>query len=418
MSDIEIENNTATLGRVIFYDQNMSFNRTVSCASCHKQTNGFADDKAFSEGFDGALTHRNTLSITDFRTSLYPGLFWDDRSKDIREATILPLLDSEEMGMTLSEIIGRMEKTDYYPDLFNKAYGTNKITNDKIAEALSQFIVSISSYESKLDQSFDNYFEGLTYSEKRGISIFEELCADCHSGILPKFVIDNFLDSDLFFRFLTFRGPHNTGSDLVLEDLGVANTTGNTEDEGKFKTPNLKNVALTAPYMHDGRFETLEEVIDFYSEGLLPHPNSTFLNASRYQQAGTPSEPFAGFKFDEEEKSSLLAFLKTLTDEKMITNPMFSDPFVKVISSVEDIKEVDQFKVYPNPFSSKLNVNFNNDKAALATVKLFDLNGQLIKHSVTTRSTYVLERGNLPAGTYIIELLLDDKTSNTKIVAK
>jgi len=297
MSDVEIDNNTATLGRVIFYDQNMSFNRTVSCASCHKQANGFADDKAFSEGFDGILTHRNTLSITDLRTSLYRSLFWDDSSQDIREATILPLLNSEEMGMTMSEIIDRMEKTDYYPNLFNKAYGKNEITNDKIAEALSQFIVSISSYESKFDQSYDNYFKDLTYSEKRGISIFEELCADCHSGILPKFVIDNYLDFDLFLQFIIFNGPHNTGLDLTLEDLGLANTTGNTEDEGKFKTPGLKNVALTAPYMHDGRFETLEEVIDFYSEGLLPHPNSTFVNASRYEQTDNLEIPFAGFKF-------------------------------------------------------------------------------------------------------------------------
>jgi len=170
--------------------------------------------------------------------------------------------------------------------------------------------------------------------------------------------------------------------------------------------------------MHDGRFETLEEVIDFYSEDLLPHPNSTFVNAPEYQQQDTVPLPITGFKFDEDDKNDLLAFMHTLTDEKMIANPMFSDPFVKVISSVEAVSEIDQFNVYPNPFTSVLNVDFNNAKGVLATIKLFDLNGQLIKHGVTTSSTYLLERENLPAGTYIVEVLLDDKTSNTRIVAK
>jgi len=124
------------------------------------------------------------LNITDYRTSQYPSLFWDDRSSDIREASILPLLNSEEMGMTMSEVVNRMEETDYYPDLFGKAYGVNEITDDKIAEALSQFLVSISSYESKYDEGLDNTFEDFTDSELNGMNIFKTHCDNCHSDIV------------------------------------------------------------------------------------------------------------------------------------------------------------------------------------------------------------------------------------------
>jgi len=413
-SNIEIDNDKATLGRVIFYDQNMSFNRTVSCASCHDQASGFADDKAFSEGFDGVESTRNALSISDFRVSHYPNLFWDDSSSDLKEMSILPFQNSDEMGMNMSEIVDRMQETDYYPNLFSNAFNNTEITDDKIAEALTQFLVSITSFDTKYDKGVENNFVDFTDSELNGMNLFRSNCDNCHSDIVPDF---EFFNDEFFFGMINFNGPHNTGLDLILDDLGVANATGNPADEGKFKTPGLKNVALSGPYMHDGRFETLEEVINFYSEELLPHDNSTFMSAPEYEDTAIlPLQ--TGFDFDEFEKEDLLAFLHTLTDEEMVVNPMFSDPFVRVVSSVDELTDVKDFNVYPTPFTNVLHVDFNNAKGALATIKLFDLNGQLIKHGVTTNNSYLLERDDLPAGNYVVEVLLDDKISNTRVLAE
>ncbi len=411
----EVSNEGATLGRVIFYDKNMSLNNTVACATCHLQEKGFADDLAFSEGFDGALTSRNSLNIADFGFTHYPAFFWDDSETSLEEMVILPFQNGDEMGMTMDEIVSRMEGTDYYPGLFSDAFGTEQITSERIGDALSQFLRSMYMVDTKLDQGIANGFADFTADELDGLDIFAQNCQNCHSQTITS--EDPFMN-ELFFQMFEFLGPHNTGLDLLLDDYGVANHTGEVTDEGKFKTPNLKNVELTGPYMHDGRFETLRDVIDFYSDGILPHPNTIFTAHFHYTDESIFPQPFTGFDFTEDQKNSLEAFLLTLTDEGMMTDVRFSDPFV--LEDAVDIEEINAiaFTAYPNPFTDQLQVQFENTSASLATVKLFDVKGQLLQHGVTMGNTYTLDRGDLPAGNYLVEVMIDGEQGLKKISAQ
>ncbi|MGB0840618.1 MAG: cytochrome-c peroxidase, partial [Chitinophagales bacterium] len=168
-----------------------------------------------------------------------------------------------------------------------------------------------------------NDFADFTEEELAGKTVFNQHCATCHNTPTSEF---GFEGPSIIDPFLSFQ-PHNTGLDELTTDLGVANHSGWEGDEGKFKTVNLKNVALTGPYMHDGRFETLEDVVDFYSDEIQNHPNSTFTTQPQYIDVDIFPQPFAGFGFTDQEKSDLVTFLHTLTDEVLINSPMWSDPF-------------------------------------------------------------------------------------------
>lgn len=332
-ADNPITNTGATLGRVLFYDRQLSRNDSTSCATCHDQKAGFSDPRKFSKGFDGGLTRRNSMGLVNLRYSkvngLTPGFFWDERAATLEEQVLMPIQDEIEMGMSLPDLERKLAKLPYYPSLFEAAFGTAEVTSQRIARALAQFLRSIVSFESKFDRSLaadgdDNVEAGTALSalELRGQSLFmdgvggvnEFACQMCH--VPPTFNMDL---------------SHNIGLDLESRDpgLGALNRESNDpftpSNDGKFKAPSLRIVALSAPYMHDGRFRTLEEVVEHYSDGVHPHPNLTLAFARRPEN----KKPTSGFGLKPEEKAALVAFLKTLTDEDLVEDPRFSDPFIR-----------------------------------------------------------------------------------------
>lgn len=312
-------NHEATLGRVLFYDKKLSINESVSCASCHKQKLAFADDVAFSEGFDGELTKRNSLPLgnTIGFENAYGGGFngralfsWDESNQNISSQSKAAILSDIEMGLDMPTLVDRIKGDETYSILFFKAFGDNSIFEHRILQSIEEFVNSIASAESKFDHEsmkmggnvFDN-FTGFTQEENEGKTIYLQNCADCHS-------IDH---------MFTSKAVANNGLDLEYEDKGIGARTFKLDENGVFKVPFLRNVELTAPYMHDGRFANLREVIDHYSEGIADHPNLD----RELISGGSPKK----MNFTEDQKQSLEAYLKTLTDEKLIADVRFEDPF-------------------------------------------------------------------------------------------
>ena len=308
-ADNPITDAGATLGRVLFYDVRLSQNETVSCASCHRQEHGFSDPRPLSAGFKGELTDRNSMALAFARYDRTRRFFWDGRVRTLEALTLEPIQDPVEMGMTLDGLTARLQATPFYPALFADAFGTPKVTSERVAQALSQFVRSIVASSSRYDAArqaqeelFGRPLAGLTDQENRGLELFfgEGRCEQCHFG-------------DLFVG----NGPTNNGLDSTITDPG---TSRGGRGLGAFKTVSLRNVALTAPYMHDGRFATLEEVVDHYSTGIQHSPT---LDPRLRGAGGHPSRP----SFSDAERSALVAFLRTLTDTTITTDPRWSDPF-------------------------------------------------------------------------------------------
>lgn len=311
-SHFEIENNRlnhlATLGRVLFYEDKISKNNTVSCASCHLQERAFADPQPLSEGFDGKLTLRNSLSLGNLRGYSNSRFFWDERAGSVHEQTMMTMQDDIEMGADLAELPGKLD-TEAYRILFRKAFGSEEINSHLIATALESFVNSLNSNNSHFDRAMMDHgmntwndFSSFSSRENEGKSLYQNNCASCH-GSNPAFPARNIA---------------NNGLDLLYSDVGVGAITHNTADNGKFKVPILRNIALTAPYMHDGRFATLEEVIDHYSTGINNHPN---LDPELLDWNGPKR-----FNFTDSEKEALVAFLNTLTDNEFVNDIRFADP--------------------------------------------------------------------------------------------
>ncbi|MFN3201405.1 MAG: cytochrome-c peroxidase [Bradymonadia bacterium] len=309
----------ATLGRVLFYDKHLSFNGTVSCASCHKAELGFSDDRVLSEGFEGGDTGRHSMGLANARFYRDGMFFWDQRAATLEEQVLEPFQDPVEMGMTLEGLLERVRLGDYYPPLFESAFGDDEITAERISKALAQFIRSMVSATSPYDDgraqvaSRGDDFPNFTFEENRGKFLFVNPpplgglgCFFCHQGE----------------AFIAFEATNN-GLDATNKiDKGYGEVTGEETDMGKFKVPSLRNVGLRAPYMHDGRFATLEEVIDHYSDGLQPNPNLG-------PPFGVRNGRATRLNLSNDEKSALVAFLHTLTDLDMVNDPKFSDPFIE-----------------------------------------------------------------------------------------
>jgi cytochrome c peroxidase len=305
--------NGATLGRVLFYDKNLSMNNTISCASCHIQENGFSDPNALSTGFNGELTSRNSMGLANARFYENGRFFWDERAATLEAQTLVPIQDLVEMGLTLPELEEKLTQQPYYAALFTNAFGDETITSNRVALALSQFIRSMVSYESKFDeglaqtQDIDDNFPNFTTSENRGKQLFmsnQTRCFDCHATNV--FVGDD---------------ARNNGLDATITDSGVGGITGNNNELGEFKVPSLRNIALTFPYMHDGRFETLEEVIEHYNSGIQNNPNLD----NRLTQGNNARR----LNLSEADKQALVDFLNTLTDNEFITDEKYSSPFLE-----------------------------------------------------------------------------------------
>ncbi|RNC86091.1 MAG: cytochrome-c peroxidase [Balneola sp.] len=302
----------ATLGRVLFYDVNLSANNTISCASCHVQEDGFSDPNQFSEGFEGGLTGRNSMGLSSAAFYENGNFFWDERAGTLEEQVLLPIQDAIEMGLTLEEMVVKVSAQEYYPILFTRTFGDDEITSNRISLALSQFVRSMVSYQSKYDvgraqvNDSEDDFPNFTDLENLGKRVFfsnNTDCSNCHTS-------DHFVGDE----------ARNNGLDAVLTDLGLGEITGRNQDNGKFKTNSLKNIELTAPYMHDGRFATLEEVVEHYDSGIQNSPN---LDNRLSNRNGTPVR----MNLSNQEKAALVAFMKTLTDTELITDEKFSNPF-------------------------------------------------------------------------------------------
>lgn len=300
----------ATLGRVLFYDPQLSLNNAVACGSCHRQKAAFADGQTASEGFGGKFTPRNSMAIVN--VALNNNLFWDSRIASLRQMVTQPVQNHLEMGMESMDVLAsKLSKVDYYPDLFLAAFGSREITEDRIANALTQFLSAMVTANSRFDRAQQNDFATFNELERMGKDLFfgtRANCSSCHSGA-------NFSAPDSpvgEYGSPTAKGTANIGLDLVYADNG--------KGEGQFKIPSLRNIALTAPYMHDGRFNTLEEVVEHYNSGIQAHRN---LDEKFIGSDGNPLR----LGLNEMEKQALVAFLKTLTDEDFIRDQRFSDPF-------------------------------------------------------------------------------------------
>lgn len=306
----------ATLGRVLFYDKTLSINNTISCANCHKQQFAFSDDHVFSIGFAGGSTTRNSMSLIN--TKYFPAgrFFWDERAATLENQTLTPIQDHIEMGMRLDTLINRLKAKLYYPVLFQKAFGDQQINSDRVARSLAQFVRSIISFQSKFDDGRKlippgqdpilTDYPNFTPQENQGKQLFFSpltVCNTCHGT-----------------ETFTAPGNRNNGIENPSVDRGVGAITNAPQQNGNFKVPSLKNIELTAPYMHDGRFATLEQVIEHYNSGLANHPN---LAPQLKDPAGNPKR----LNLTPDQKASLVTFLKTLTDRTITTDEKFSNPF-------------------------------------------------------------------------------------------
>ncbi|KAB2918785.1 MAG: c-type cytochrome [Bacteroidetes bacterium] len=317
---ITINNDVAALGRVLFYEKFMSVNNAVSCGSCHKQENAFADPNRFSAGFAAGLGTRNAPPIFNLAGS--GNFFWDSRANDLREMVLMPIRHNVEMGMEKIEMLEtKLNKVPYYAELFNKAFGSSQVTTKGISEALTQFILSIRS-ENTLFEKIG--IDALNAQEKQGFEVFSGLhCQTCHGPATAP-----------YYNSASF----NIGLEKNYTDKGMGERVSFPEAEGLFKAPPLRNLAVTAPYMHDGRFATLEEVVDHYNSGVVDHanvspqlrivdPNSggwgnNNTSSPKLNQFGMPT-----LELTPDEKADLVAFLKALKDNKLLTDSKYSDPF-------------------------------------------------------------------------------------------
>ena len=305
-------NRQATLGRVLFYEQQLSVNNATACASCHKQAFAFADDVAGSRGFENRLTSRNSMPIQDLGFSnigfgMPTNLFWDGRAMNLEDLVPGPLTNHIEMGLDDVEVLpAKLARLPYYAPLFQSAFGSEEITTPKIAAAIATFLRAISAANSRFDQHQSTGQSVLTALELQGEHLFNTTydCAGCHTPG-QGYMGNSFMD---------------IGLDNTYADPGLQTVTNRAEDRGKFKIPNLHNIALTAPYMHDGRFATLSDVIDHYSRGIRQSPNLD----PRLQD---DEHRALRLNITEQDKQALIAFLGSLTDHTMVTDPKFSDPF-------------------------------------------------------------------------------------------
>jgi len=395
-----LEDNLATLGRVLFYDKKMSALENISCATCHNQADSFTEPKAFSEGVLTPTT-RNSMHLNDLAWTANNSFFWDMRHSNMVDMITLPLTDQNELGADIDQLTLKLEMTNYYPELFTKAFGDSNITEDRIVDAIVNFISSINTFNSEFDQAAEDDFAGLTQSQENGLELFAENCTTCHTEgpALGAFGFANFT-SNVFqiFPFIFSNGlPVND-----LEDRGVGNW--NSDFKDLFKIPSLRNIELTAPYMHDGRFDTMEEVIDFYSEG-------TVLN----EWTGEFIPP-GGFQFDDQQKSDLLNFVQLLTDETMADNPMWSDPFASV-TAVEDIQIMDVV-VKPNPISDVSILEFENTNGTMTYIHVYDNAGKLLFKDQTNQNQYRINKSDFLTGMYLIELTQSGKKSTQKLIVQ
>ena len=293
------------LGKKLFFDPILSGDNTQACADCHKPQNAFTDNSRFSDGIDGVFGNRNSMPLFNLAWNYNDRFFWDGRTLSLEHQALEPVTNPIEMHNTWEVVVDRLSQHPEYPQLFNNAFGEGSITKEKTTNAIAQFERTLISANSK----FDRFLLGeatLTPEEQNGFDVFMDEsrgdCFHCHGN--P----NNPLWTNNAF--------HNNGLDATFTDLGLGEVTGDPGDNGKFRSPSLRNLAYTAPYMHDGRFATLDEVINHYSEGLQNSPTIDPLMKKVNQ---------GGVQLTDQDKADLKAFLLSLSDPSFINNPDFQN---------------------------------------------------------------------------------------------
>jgi len=290
-ADNALTNDGATLGRVLFYDKHLSKNNTVSCGSCHKPETSFSDDAILSKGFNAGLTTRHSMPLLNVRFYKSGKMFWDERAATLEKQILQPIQNTVEMGLTLTELEDKVKALSYYPALFQKAFGSTQIDSVKIAKAVSQFLRSIVTFQSKYDQVKQG-LTSFTADETAGEQLFitppaapgiGPACGGCHTP--PMFITS---------------APAGPFAFPDPTDLGINN-------QNRFKSSSLRNVALTAPYFHNGKVASLTAMLN----------------------GGPPGSPtnVPAHSVAPQDAPKLLAFLQTLTDNSVTTDVKFSDPF-------------------------------------------------------------------------------------------
>lgn len=286
------------LGRKLFYDARLSRDNTISCGSCHQQFASFIHSAHIvSHGIDGKLGKRNTPPIINMAWS--NDFFWDGGVHQLDLVTPNPISNPVEMDEQLANVLAKLRNDAKYPAMFKAAFGSDEINTARFLQAMAQFMNMLVSADSKYDKYVRGEGATLTSDELAGKTLFEQKCSSCHA-------------TDLF----TDRSFHNNGIQNAITDSGRYNVTFNPADIGRFKTPTLRNIEKTAPYMHNGSLPTLQSVLNYYASNVNHSPTlDTLLKANGN----------VGIPMSESEKSKIIAFLLTLTDNALIRDPRFSE---------------------------------------------------------------------------------------------
>jgi cytochrome c peroxidase len=298
--DNKVTKNGFNLGRLLFYDPLISKDKTISCANCHQAFAAFANlDHAVSHGVDDCMGSRNTPPL--FNLAWQREFMWDGGVHHLEVSPLNAMTNSCEMATDLITIVDRLKATAKYPPLFKKAFGTPEINSQRTFRALAQFTSMLVSANSKYDKHIRKESGGvLDKNEQAGYALFKKNCNSCNTEPL--------------FTDLTYR---SNGLDLVPENNGRDSITHLQHDRGKFRVPSLRNIELTGPYMHDGRFETLNEVLQHYNSGVKGNAN---LDPILHQH------DIYGIRLTPAEQSQLIAFLKSLTDRDFVNDKRFQAP--------------------------------------------------------------------------------------------
>ncbi len=412
-NDNHIDDRSATLGRVLFYDKNLSSDVTIACASCHIQANAFSDPNIQSTGVNG-LTARHSMRLVNPRFSREEHFFWDERAETLEALTTQPIQDHVEMGYSgtngdpdISDLINHMESLDYYNTLFEFAFGDSEITENRMQLALAQFIRSIQSFDSRFDEGLaqvDNFtvpFPNYTEQENRGKELFVNNigCVNCH--IPPEFSI-----------------TIHSGNNGVITVAGMPDAIDLTVTH----PPSLRDLVnpdgiANGPFMHDGSFANLLEVVNHYN-AIPDHPENTNLDTRLTDVNGDPQQ----LNLSEDEKQELIAFLKTLTGSDIYTNEKWSDPFdldgsIIIIGGTLGISEeaLPPFiSISPNPVDqyTSLETNLGNFK-----LWIYNTTGKLVDYKEANRQI-TLNLGDHAPGLYFVKLITENGTRYTRRILK
>ncbi len=415
-----ITNEGATLGRVLFYDKNLSVNNSVSCGTCHQQQFAFSDTARLSVGLDGGLTGRHSMRLVNSKFGVEPKFFWNERAISLEDQTTKPIQDHVEMGFSglngnpdMDSLIRKLENVDYYERLFTLAFGTAEITEEKIQRALAQFIRSIQSFDSKYDigRAMVNNdavdFSNFTMQENMGKRLFLDPppqggagCQGCHRA--PEFDID----------------PNTQNNGVVRDAIDP-----NILDLNNTRSPSLRDLVnpqgiLNGPLMHNGNFVSLMSVIDHYNA--VPIVSG---NTSLDPRLIGPNQQPQNLQLTQNQKGALVAFLRTLTGNEIYTADKWSNPFdaqntltllPETTTNVQNDFE-EKISIYPNPVSDKLYFELKGDDYLL---HVYDINGILIK---TNRigSQHTEDFSYMPQGIYILSIIeLNNRSISFKKIIK